>query len=76
MLASKRTSPHYVHENDRVLVDDTVSVLLGRGVPIEALPSLEAAGPRRRIYFDPAATSVGTVANHGSSRRDRHERWS
>jgi 6-phosphofructokinase 1 len=65
VLATKRTSPHYVHEDDRVLVDDTVSVLLSRGVPIDELPSLEAAGPRRRIYFDPAATSVGIVTCGG-----------
>jgi 6-phosphofructokinase 1 len=65
MLATKRTSPHYVHEDDRVLVDDTVSVLLSRGVPIEQLPSLEAAGPRRKIYFDPDATSVGIVTCGG-----------
>ena len=65
MLATKRTSPHYVHEDDRVLVDDTVSVLLERGVPIDQLPSLEAAGPRRKVYFDPAATSVGIVTCGG-----------
>ena len=65
MLATKRTSPHYVHEDDRVLVDDTVSVLLERGVPIDQLPSLEAAGPRRKVYFDPDATSVGIVTCGG-----------
>ena len=65
MLATKRTSPHYVHEDDRVLVDDTVSVLLERGVPIDQLPSLEAAGPRRKVYFDPDATNVGIVTCGG-----------
>ena len=64
-LADKRTSPHYVAEDDRVLLDDTVSVLLSRGVPIEELPSLEAAGPRKKIYFDPAATTVGVVTCGG-----------
>ena len=65
LLATKRTSPHYVHEDDRVLVDDAVSVLLSHGVPIDRLPSLEAAGPRRKIYFDPGATSVEIVTCGG-----------
>lgn len=61
VVAKKRTTPHYVHEDDRVLIDDTVSVLLSRGVPLEEVPSLEAAGPRRKLYFDPGATRVGIV---------------
>ena len=65
LLATKRTSPHYVAEDDRVLVDDTVSVLLSHGVPIDQVPSLEAAGPRKKIYFDPAATTVGVVTCGG-----------
>jgi len=65
MLADKHTSSHYVAEDDRVLVDDTVSVLLSRGVPIKALPSLEAAGPRKKIYFEPHRTTVGVVTCGG-----------
>jgi len=65
MLSTKRTSPHYVAEDDRVLVDDTVSVLLSHGVPIDRVPSFEAAGPRKKIYFDPAETTVGIVTCGG-----------
>ena len=65
VLVHDRTSPHHVAEDDRVLLDDTVSVLLSRGVPVEELPSLEAAGPRRRIYFDPAATTAAIVTCGG-----------
>ena len=65
MLADKRTSASYVSEDDRVLLDDTVSVLLQRGVPIEELPSLEAAGPRKKIYFQPSATTIGIVTCGG-----------
>src|SRR3954454_4158193 len=65
MLSTKRTSPHYVAEDDRVLVDDTVSVLLSHGVPIDPVPSFEAAVPRKKIYFDHAETTVGIVACGG-----------
>ena len=65
MLADKRTSPHYVAEDDRVLLDDTVSVLLSRGVALEDLPSLEAAGPRKKIYFESSTTTVGIVTCGG-----------
>ena len=65
MLSTKRTSPHYVAEDDRVLVDDTVSVLLSHGVPIDQVPSFETAGPRKKIYFDPARTTVGIVTCGG-----------
>jgi len=64
-VANKRTTPHYVHEDDRVLIDDTVSVLLSRGVPLEEVPSLETAGPRKKIYFDPATTRAGIVTCGG-----------
>ena len=65
MLSTKHTSPHYVAEDDRVLVDDTVSVLLSHGVPIDRVPSFEAAGARKKIYFDPAVTTVGIVTCGG-----------
>lgn len=64
-LADKRTSPHYVAEDDRVLVDDTVSVVAGYGLPVDQVPSFEAAGPRKKIYFEAAATTVGIVTCGG-----------
>ncbi|TDD10024.1 ATP-dependent 6-phosphofructokinase [Saccharopolyspora terrae] len=65
MLAAKRTSPHYVAEGDRVLLEDTVSMLAEHGLPPEDLPSFEAAGPRRKIYFDPAQVTAGIVTCGG-----------
>ncbi|MBQ0925373.1 ATP-dependent 6-phosphofructokinase [Saccharopolyspora endophytica] len=65
LLAAKRTSPHYVAEGDRVLLEDTVSMLAEHGLPPEDLPSFEAAGPRRRIYFDPALVTAGIVTCGG-----------
>ena len=43
LLAAKRTSPHYVAEGDRVLLEDTVSMLAEHDLPPEDLPSFEAA---------------------------------
>lgn len=65
MLADRSTSQHYVDESDRVLLDDTVAMVKARGVPLTELPSFEAGGPRRRIYFDPAKTNVGIVTCGG-----------
>jgi 6-phosphofructokinase 1 len=62
-LADKQTSPHFVHEDDRVMLDDTISVL--GATPVADLPSFETAGPRRQIYFDPAVTTAGIVSCGG-----------
>ncbi|GAA4775695.1 ATP-dependent 6-phosphofructokinase [Actinomycetospora chlora] len=62
-LADKQTSPHFVHEDDRVMLDDTISVV--GATPAADLPSFETAGPRRRIYFDPAVTTAGIVSCGG-----------
>jgi 6-phosphofructokinase 1 len=64
-LADKQTTPHYVHEDDRVMLDDTISVIAAKNLPLAAFPSFETAGPRRKIYFDPARTSVGIVTCGG-----------
>lgn len=65
MLSTKRTSPHYVAEGDRVLLEDTVSMLAEHGLPADLVPSFEAAGPRRKIYFDPARVTAGIVSCGG-----------
>lgn len=62
-LADKQTTPHFVHEDDRVMLDDTTSIISANTA--EALPSFECAGPRRKIYFDPARTTVGIVSCGG-----------
>jgi 6-phosphofructokinase 1 len=65
-LGTRRTSLHYVDEDDRVLFDDTVGMVAARGdMPLAALPGFEPAGPRRKIFFDPAKTHVGIVTCGG-----------
>jgi 6-phosphofructokinase 1 len=65
LLESRRASENYVDEDDRVLVDDTVSMASARGVPVEELPGFEPGGPRRKIFFDPSKTRVGIVTCGG-----------
>ncbi|GAA1234207.1 ATP-dependent 6-phosphofructokinase [Prauserella halophila] len=65
MLTTKQTSPHYVAEGDRVLLEDTVSMLAGHDVPPEQVPSFEAAGPRKKTYFDPSSVTAGIVTCGG-----------
>ncbi|GAY08617.1 ATP-dependent 6-phosphofructokinase [Pseudonocardia sp. N23] len=65
MRSTKQTSPHYVAEGDRVLLEDTVSMLAEHGLPSDRAPSFEAAGPRRKIYFDPAEVVAGVVTCGG-----------
>lgn len=65
MLATKRTSPYYVSEGDRVLLEDTVSMLNEHNLPPDEVPSFEAAGPRRKIYFDPSEVTAGIVTCGG-----------
>lgn len=57
------TTQHYVDESDRVLLDDTLAMLQARGA--DELPSFEAGGPRRRIFFDPSKIRVGIVTCGG-----------
>ncbi len=65
-LGTRRTSLHYVDEDDRVLFDDTVGMVAERGdIPLGTLPGFEPAGPRRKIFFDPSKTRVGIVTCGG-----------
>src|ERR1700678_4475624 len=65
MLRGRACSPHYVHESDRVLLDDTAALAAARGCLVSEMPSLEPGGPREYIYFDPARTRVGIVTCGG-----------
>jgi 6-phosphofructokinase 1 len=65
LLDNSRTSEHYVDENDRVLLDDTLAGITARGVPAGELPGMEPCGPRRRIFFDPAKTRAAVVTCGG-----------
>jgi 6-phosphofructokinase 1 len=65
LLAGRASSQHYVHESDRVLLDDTVKTAVDRRCEAIDLPSLEPGGPRRNIYFDPRSTRAGIVTCGG-----------
>lgn len=65
LLDGRRTSQHYVGEHDRVLFDDTASMVTNRGGALSDLPGFEPAGARKKIYFDPAKTRVGIVTCGG-----------
>jgi len=65
LLDARNTTEHYVDEDDRVLLDDTIAGIRARGVSLEDLPGLEPCGPRRKIYFDPSKTRVGIVTCGG-----------
>ncbi|WP_435011107.1 ATP-dependent 6-phosphofructokinase [Tundrisphaera lichenicola] len=65
LVTDRKPSYHNVEETDRVLFDDTASILASRGVPVEELPAFEPAGARRQIYFDPSKTRAGIVTCGG-----------
>jgi 6-phosphofructokinase 1 len=64
-LGGRETTQHSVVEEDRILFDDTISMAVARGTPVDQLPSLEPGGPRKQIYFDAAKTRVGIVTCGG-----------
>lgn len=65
LVRGRASSPHYVHESDRVLLDDTAAMAAARGCPVGEMPSLEPGGPREYIYFDPARIRAGIVTCGG-----------
>src|ERR1700722_10379300 len=65
LVTGRASSPHYVHESDRVLLDDTVGGAAARLCDVAELPSLEPGGPREYIYFDPSRTRAAIVTCGG-----------
>jgi 6-phosphofructokinase 1 len=65
LLRGRASSPHYVHESDRVLLDDTVGSAVAHQCSVGDLPSMEPGGPREYIYFDPALTRAAIVTCGG-----------
>jgi 6-phosphofructokinase 1 len=65
LIRGRASSPHYVHESDRVLLDDTVKMAAARDCAAPDLPSLEPGGPRELIYFEPRGLRVGIVTCGG-----------
>jgi 6-phosphofructokinase 1 len=64
-IATRRTTAHYVAEDDRVLFHDTAKLVAASGCSLDSLPGFEPAGPRRQIFFDPAKMRVGIVTCGG-----------
>lgn len=64
-VGERETNEYYVGETDRILYDDTLELIASRGVALDQLPTFEAGGPRRKIFFDPATTKVGVVTCGG-----------
>jgi 6-phosphofructokinase 1 len=65
LIRGRASSPHYVHESDRVLLDDTVKMAAARDCAATDMPSLEPGGPRELIYFEPRGLRVGIVTCGG-----------
>ena len=65
LLHGRASSPHYVHESDRVLLDDTVGSAVAHQCAVGDLPSMEPGGPREFIYFDPPRTRAAIVTCGG-----------
>ncbi|MCD8139674.1 MAG: ATP-dependent 6-phosphofructokinase [Planctomycetaceae bacterium] len=55
----------FVADDERTLYDTALRDVTARDCGLEALPSMEVAGPRELIYFDPAKTRAGVVACGG-----------
>ncbi len=65
LLGSIRESVHYVTENDRVLIDDTLGMATRRGVRAAELPAFNPGGPRAKLYFEPTEVTAAIVTCGG-----------
>jgi 6-phosphofructokinase 1 len=65
LIEARRTTVHYVEEDDLVLFPDTASMVAAAGLRADALPGFEPAGPRRQIFFDTRKMRVGIVTCGG-----------
>ncbi|HYI59971.1 MAG TPA: ATP-dependent 6-phosphofructokinase [Microlunatus sp.] len=64
-IADRQTNEHYVAEDDRVILHDTVRQLSELGMSLDSAPSFEPGGPRRRLFFPPGTTKIGVVTCGG-----------
>lgn len=65
-VAGRASNRYFVADTDRILLDDTIDLLEGRGdVPLSEVPSFEPGGPRTKLFFNPAETRVGIVTCGG-----------
>lgn len=58
---------HFIEDNERVLVQHRLNRLLQDGATLQNTPTLELAGPRKKIFFDRTKTSIGIVTCGGLS---------
>src|SRR5450432_680912 len=56
---------HYVGQADRVLLDDRLSRVSEYREDLTRAPAFELAGPRHRVFFDPAKLRCGIVSCGG-----------
>lgn len=56
---------HFVNDNDRILYDSSLEYFNKCKKSTEAPISFEKAGPREKIFFEPAKTKVGIVTCGG-----------
>ena len=56
---------HYVGKADRVLLDDRMSRIREHHADLASAPAFELAGPRHKIFFDPARLRCGIVTCGG-----------
>lgn len=55
----------FIHESDRVLYEDVIDQATSFDLPLVSRVSMERAGPREKIYFDPSKTRAGIVTCGG-----------
>ena len=67
LLDSEGHSFRFIRENERVMLQHRLTDLLKYSGNLEEAPSLELAGPRKNIYFNPPETSIGIVTCGGLS---------
>jgi 6-phosphofructokinase 1 len=65
LMHTRTSSVHYVHDSDRVLLDDTLAMAVQRALPVGQLPAFEPGGPRLKLFFDGPVTRVGIVTCGG-----------
>lgn len=58
---------HFIEDNERILLQHRLNRLLQDGATLQNTPTLELAGPRKKIFFDPTKTSIGIVTCGGLS---------
>ena len=63
-LLHSEDSPDFVDDDSAILLDDRFESVAALK-RLDDAPRLEVAGPRRRIFFDPATTGVGIVTCGG-----------